>query len=96
MITNSTSIGSGGVPSPDPRRGRAASSSAAAPAGGDTLSTKRATELRAALASTPEIRPDVVARAEALAVDPNYPPLKIIERVASLIAASQDLSETED
>ena len=51
---------------------------------------------RESIAGSPAIRPETVARAEALAVDPNYPPLQIIERVARLIADSQDLSEIPD
>lgn len=96
MITNTTSVGSGGIPAPDPRRGRSAEAAPAVPAGTETLSTARATELREALAASPEIRPEEVSRAESLAVDPNYPPLAIIERVASMIAASHDLSEVAD
>jgi hypothetical protein len=48
------------------------------------------------MAASPAVRPEEVNRAEALAVDPNYPPLEIIERVARQIAASQDLSEIPD
>lgn len=97
MITNSSSIGPGGPSGPDPRRPRPATSAASAPAGpSDRLSTDRATNLNKALENTPALRPEVVRRAEALAIDPNYPPLQIIERVARLIAASQDASEIPD
>jgi len=97
MITNSSSIGAGGPAGPDPRRPRPAS--APAQGGGapvDSVSTDRADRLRASIAASPAVRPEEVARAEPLALDPNYPPLQIIERVARLIADSQDLSEIQD
>jgi hypothetical protein len=96
MITHSTSIGPGGAPGPDPRRPRVSGGADAAPAARDRVSTPGSTSLRSALAATPAIRPEVVERAKALALDPNYPPLQIIERVARLIAQSEDLSEIPD
>ena len=97
MITNSSSIGAGGPTGPDPRRPRVASAPAqSANSPVDRVSTARADSLRESIAGSPAIRPETVARAEALAVDPNYPPLQIIERVARLIADSQDLSEIPD
>jgi hypothetical protein len=45
------------------------------------------------LAAQPEIRPEVVARARALAADPGYPSNAILERVSQLILATPDLSE---
>ncbi len=98
MITPThSSFGTGGPLGPDPRRAAASQAPAVGPAaGGERLSTANANGLREALAATPEIRPEVVARAQALAVDPNYPPLEIIERVASLLANSQDPSEARD
>jgi hypothetical protein len=59
----------------------------------DRLSTENAALLRAALVRQPEIRPEVVARARALATDPNYPPLSIVRLMAQQILASPDLSE---
>jgi hypothetical protein len=59
----------------------------------DQLSTQNAAALRAALANQPEIRPEVVARARALAADPSYPPLAIMRSIAQQIVASPDLSE---
>lgn len=97
MITNSSSIGAGGPTGPDPRRPRTAG--AASPATStptDSVSTTRADQLRESIANSPATRPDKLARAEALAIDPNYPPLQIIERVARMIADSQDLSEIPD
>lgn len=97
MITNSPSVGPGATPGPDPRRNRAAGASLpAAAAPSDRISTDRADRLREALAGTPAVRTEAVERAEALAVDPNYPPLQIIERVARLLADSQDMSEEKD
>jgi hypothetical protein len=62
----------------------------------DQLSTEHAAFLNSQLAAQPEIRPDVVARARALAADPSYPPMAVIQKIASQILASPDLSETGD
>lgn len=58
----------------------------------DTLDTTSSAALREALAAQPEIRPETVEKAHALAVDPNYPPRAIIEDLARLFVNSQDLS----
>ena len=96
MITNSTSIGPGGTGAPGPRPVRPASPPAGPGVQADRVSTARADHLREAIARSPATRPEEIARAGALALDPNYPPLQIIERVARLIADSQDLSEIPD
>jgi hypothetical protein len=97
MITHTSSFGTGGPSGPDPSRAKPAQGEAFAPApAADRLSTASAAGLRSALAATPTIRPEAVERAKALALDPNYPPLHIIERVAKLIADSQDPSEIAD
>lgn len=90
MITNPNPVGNSPINHADPRRVRAERPDFARPE--DSLSTENAVGLQNALAVTPEIRPEVVARAEKLAVDLNYPPREIIERVASLIASSHDAS----
>ncbi len=59
----------------------------------DQLSTENAEHLKSVLAAQPEIRPEVVERAKALAADPDYPSLDILKRVGGLILASPDLSE---
>ena len=59
----------------------------------DQISTESAAFLRSELARQPEIRPEVVERARALAADPNYPPVEIIRNVAEQILNSPDLSE---
>jgi len=59
---------------------------------GDHLSSASTDGLRQALAQTTEIRPEVVARGKALAVDLSYPPRQIIESLAKLMIASRDLS----
>jgi hypothetical protein len=59
----------------------------------DRISTQGAAYLSAALASQPEIRPEEVARASALAADPNYPSTSIIRSIAGQILAAPDLSE---
>lgn len=61
----------------------------------DRISTESAAFLRAALQRQPEIRPEVVARAQALAADPSYPPPEVIGKVAERILAAPDLSEDE-
>lgn len=49
--------------------------------------------LRASLQQVPEIRPEVVERARALAADPAYPSADIINKVSATIVNSPDLSE---
>jgi hypothetical protein len=58
----------------------------------DQLSSASTDSLHQALAQTNEIRPEVVAKGKALAVDLNYPPRQIIESLAKLLVASRDLS----
>jgi len=59
----------------------------------DRLSTDKAEQLQTALASQPEIRPEMLARGLALAADPSYPPPEVIDNVAAQIVNSPDLSE---
>jgi hypothetical protein len=59
---------------------------------GDNLSSANTSGLREALAQTSDIRPEVVARGKALAIDPNYPPRQLIESLAKLMVQSRDLS----
>ncbi len=61
----------------------------------DEISTESAKFLRAELARQPEVRPEVVARARALAADPDYPPIEIARKVAEQILGSPDLSESD-
>lgn len=61
----------------------------------DQISIESAAFLRAELQRQPEIRPEVVARAQALARDPHYPPVEVLQKVAAQILAAPDLSETE-
>lgn len=62
---------------------------------GERLSSSSSQALRAALNNSPEIRPEVVARGKALAVDPNYPPREIIEGLAKLMVESRDAADSE-
>ncbi len=62
----------------------------------DRISLGQTKKLEAALARTPEIRPEVVARGRELAVDPKYPPLAIVNHIASTITGSVDPSLIED
>lgn len=59
----------------------------------DQISTDGAAFLRSELERQPEIRPEVVERARALAADPNYPPMDVLRNVAEQILNSPDLSE---
>ena len=49
--------------------------------------------MRDELSRQPEIRPEVVERARALASDPSYPSTAILKQVGALILNSADLSE---
>jgi hypothetical protein len=59
----------------------------------DSLSSGSTQSLREALSQTSEIRPHMVERGKALAVDPSYPPRQIIESLAKLLVESRDLTE---
>jgi hypothetical protein len=59
----------------------------------DLLSTQNASFLRSELARQPEIRPEVVERARALAADSNYPSRENLKKIAGIILQSPDLSE---
>jgi hypothetical protein len=62
----------------------------------DQLSTAGTDQLRAALKACPEIRPEVVARGQALAADPSYPSIDIIRHVSAQIVNSPDLANVID
>jgi hypothetical protein len=59
---------------------------------GDHLSNAQTQSLRDALAQTSAIRPHMVERGKALAVDTNYPPRQLIESLSRLMIQSRDLS----
>lgn len=59
----------------------------------DKFSTESIANLRTALTSQPEIRPEVLERARALAADPHYPSRDTLRKVGEMILASPDLSE---
>lgn len=73
--------------------GHSAASKRANGAETDSLSAKNSESLRESLKSSPEIRPEMVALGEKLAVDPNYPPRQIIEQLAKMFTVSVDPSE---
>jgi hypothetical protein len=54
--------------------------------GQDQLASPSADALRAALASTPEVRPDKVAQATGMVQDVSYPPLELIHKISALLA----------
>lgn len=93
MITSTTSTDRTVRPDPVPAAANGANRGLVARP--DQISTENAAFLRAELQRQPEIRPDVVARARALAGDPNYPPQAVLRDVAAKILAAPDLSETE-
>ena len=59
----------------------------------DQLSTDSAAFLRSELERQPEVRPEVVERARALAADSNYPSREVLNKVGEMILNSADLSE---
>lgn len=59
----------------------------------DNITTDNADFLRSELDRQPEVRPEVVERARALAQDSGYPPAEVLRHVAAQILASPDLSE---
>jgi hypothetical protein len=59
----------------------------------DILSTENASFLRSELVRQPEIRPEVLERAQALAADPDYPSQESIKKLAGLLLNSPDLSD---
>lgn len=59
----------------------------------DLLSTENAAFLRSELVRQPEIRPEVLERAQALAADPDYPSQESIKKLAGLLLNSPDLSD---
>ncbi len=63
------------------------------PADTERLSASSQETLQTALSQQPEVRPEVVARGRALAVDASYPPLQIIRQLSELLTNSADLAE---
>jgi hypothetical protein len=59
----------------------------------DTLSTAGSEFLKAKLGGEPEIRPEMLARGQALAADPSYPSAEILGKVAGMLLQSPDPSE---
>ena len=59
----------------------------------DQIHIDKASALRSSLQEVPEIRPEVVERARALAADPTYPSNAIISHISKAIVNSPDLSE---
>jgi hypothetical protein len=59
----------------------------------DNISTENAQFLQSELKRQPELRPEVVERARALATDREYPPVEVARHVAAQILAAPDLTE---
>lgn len=64
--------------------------------GADRFLPEHTVALRAGLARHPEVRPEVVERARALAADPSYPSPEILRRVGEIILGSPDPAEQND
>ena len=97
MITNTNNLGS--VPTPANVSTRPSMPRAELPqalASNDSLSTEHAARLKAALAQTPALRPEVMERASPLAKDPGYPSAAIMGKIGRLLAQSKDLSLQEN
>ena len=62
----------------------------------DRFAPEHTAALKASLASQPEIRPEVVARARLLAADPSYPSPAILRQVGRVILNSPDPDEQAD
>lgn len=75
--------------------GQKTASEASSSDASERLSSQQTDTLRESLASTPEVRPEVVSRGKELAADSNYPPRVIIENIAKMLIASKDLSEND-
>ena len=59
----------------------------------DQIHIDKAAALRISLQQVPEIRPEVVERARALAADPAYPSDRIIGQISAAIVNSPDLTQ---
>lgn len=57
-------------------------------AGASDISFAGSDSLNAALASLPDVRSEVVSRAEDLVESASYPPREVINRIANLLAAN--------
>jgi len=64
-------------------------------ASSDQFSSESTLRLKETLNRQPEIRPEVLARARALAADPDYPSKEIMRDVARQILSAPDLSESD-
>ena len=93
MITSTSSTDRTARPEILPAAGKAPTRAAGAPS--DQISTENAAFLRSELRRQPAVRPEVVARARALAADPSYPPPEALRKVAEQLLGSPDLSEDE-
>lgn len=62
----------------------------------DRFSPENTAALQTALQQQPEIRPEVVERAKALAADPSYPSAEILRKVGQVILGSPDPTEQAD
>lgn len=71
---------------PTPRQGVSHGSPRGTVQQGGGASFDQAAQLNQALRQTPEVRPDVVARARLLTGDLKYPPDLTIQRIARLLA----------
>jgi len=71
---------------PVPRPNGPQSTAKRAPEASDDTHFVQAEALDKALSNTPEVRPEVVARAKQLIADVNYPPTETMHKLANLLA----------
>jgi hypothetical protein len=93
MIIPSSSTNRAPLSQPLSNTGQTASSSRVQC--GDRLSTGNAAQVKAALERQPAIRPEMLARARALAADPSCPPEATMKLLAKHLLSSPDLSSDE-
>jgi hypothetical protein len=80
---NLNSAGAVGPTTSPPRKNKASQ-------GSDAAEFSGAAALDQSLKSTPGVRPEVVARARELIVQPDYPPAETMRKIATLLAFNID------
>jgi hypothetical protein len=86
-----SNINAGGIQGPaSPQR----PASPAKPAG-DGVSFDNMAALESALQSLPDSRPGAVERAKALAIDPDYPPPVLVQKLARLFAIQLESDQSD-
>ena len=76
--------------------GRTPATAPANPKVGDAASFQETDAVNGALLQTPEVRPEAVARAQALIADAQYPPLSTVHAISKLVAANLNQDESQE